>query len=130
MSFQDEFAQKAKEYLKPDPDEAILKREYTKIMQYFTELNKKIGEVKDESYVLRSRYIECFIKINDVYLNFKVNKSNNTVEVLRDTGAGLTKIDTWSIKNESLFSEKHGIKVENEMIDDYLKETFQNILEF
>ena len=130
MSFQDEFSRKVKEYLEPDPDEEILEREYNKlVLNYFTSLNKKIGKVKrDRQYYLRCSSEICCVKIDDVELSFNINKENNTVEVIKRIRTAEYKIDTWVIKDNSLYSEKRNAIPQNELIDEYLKETFKDLL--
>ncbi|WP_144405404.1 DUF3942 family protein [Bacillus cereus] len=68
------------------------------------------------------------MKIEENELKLYVNKQKNTIEVEKKSGIAVFKLDELILKDNKLYSSVRDVVFTEEMLNDYLKETFTEIL--
>jgi len=126
MNFQDEFAEKAKEHLKPDPDEKIVKEWSAEIGGYFLRLQSKIGDVKDRTFVCTASPVQAIIEMDNVGLRLTLRKQSIpfTIAVTKIKDRLASDYDTLFLKDGELYSEKLDKPFSIPILEQYLKDTF------
>lgn len=130
MGFDEEFTRKIRETLGIDNDEKILKESFSKIILYFNELEKQIGEVEDETFVIRWLSIHCVLKMRNRELwfipDYKQNK--NEVKVSQVIDGEESIVDVFYVKEGKLYSREKNKEFNIDIVREHLRETFGEIV--
>lgn len=128
LNFQDMFAGKVKEHLVEDPDKAVLKKEFKKVLfPYLSELNSKIGYEENKIYSFKvSPETGGKIRIKDAELHIKVKQNTNKIKILQHQKE--LYLDELIVKNGKLFSERHNEEFKIEHLEGYLEKTFAPVI--
>ncbi|PFD44760.1 DUF3942 family protein [Bacillus cereus] len=125
MSFQNEFAEKAKQYLGEDLDEKIVSDGHFNIIYlYLNELKRKVAKVKNPNYSIIEYGTESTFVIENVTLRTKVNTDNNTIEISKIDDEEKTSLDTIVVQDGELFAVGRNEKFTTEVFEEYLREAF------
>ncbi|EKS7869153.1 MULTISPECIES: DUF3942 family protein [Bacillus cereus group] len=125
MSFQNKFAEKAKQYLGEDLDEKIVSDGHFNIIYlYLNELKRKVAKVKNPNYSIIEYGTESTFVIENVTLRTKVNTDNNTIEISKIDDEEKTSLDTIVVQDGELFAVGRNEKFTTEVFEEYLREAF------
>ncbi|KAB2423900.1 MULTISPECIES: DUF3942 family protein [Bacillus] len=131
MSFQTEFAERAKQYLGEDLDEKIIKDGHlNQICYYLKDLKEEIGTVKNSNYSLFPSAHQSEFTIENILFKTNVNTENNSIEVIKIIDGETTPIDTIIVQGGELFAVDRNEKFTTELFESYLRETFGEKLGF
>ncbi|MGH0610752.1 hypothetical protein CN470_20685 [Bacillus cereus] len=125
MSFQNEFAERAKQYLGEDLDEKIIKDQHNKmISDYLVPIRKGIGTVQNQNYKFHIGMHSSQIVIDNVEFRTEVNTENNTISIEKIVDGEFSSLDTIVVQDEELFAVGRNEKFTTELLVSYLRETF------
>ncbi|MDK3014510.1 MULTISPECIES: DUF3942 family protein [Bacillus] len=125
MSFQNKFAERAKQYLGEDLDEKIIKDQHNKmISDYLVPIRKGIGTVQNQNYKFHIGMHSSQIVIDNVEFRTEVNTENNTISIEKIVDGEFSSLDTIVVQDEELFAVGRNEKFTTELLASYLRETF------
>ncbi|HDR4892300.1 TPA: DUF3942 family protein [Bacillus cereus] len=125
MSKLDQFIEKAKAYVVIDVEEKALKEKFKEvIMSPMLKIRDGLKEVDGNDYKINigDEYVD--LKIHDKLVVFMIDSVKNHIAVYEDANI----IDEIILKEENLFSTKHEKVFGEDILVDYLNDTFQGIV--
>lgn len=128
MNNLNETISKLKTYVGEDNEEKVLMEKFKELSRIFGDMYNGFPKASKIEYrVANTDYLKG-IEIENNELKLYVNKQKNTIEVERKSGIAVFKLDELILKDNELYSSVHGVVFTEEMLNDYLKETFTEIL--
>ncbi|MDP5276620.1 DUF3942 family protein [Chengkuizengella axinellae] len=127
-TFQDEFSKRAKKYLGENSDEILVKERYQEISVYMNHLRKKIGSVKNKNYEFLIVPGESFIKIESAQFKVALGESGDFIHIMNVINGEQNSLDKLYKKDEFLLSQTSDEEFTMELLENYLRTTFKDIL--
>lgn len=125
MSFQTEFAEKAKKFLGEDLDEQIIKDQHNRIISdYLNPIKKRIGTVQDQGYNFVVGLHRTEVTIGNITFTTEVKTENNTIAIEKIIDGEISSLDTIIVQNGELFALGRNEKFTTEILESYLREAF------
>ncbi|MDZ5781653.1 DUF3942 family protein [Marinococcus luteus] len=130
MSFEDEFVAKAKEYLKEDKDANIMNEVNWEIAKYFNNLNKEIGEVKNDSFSSYGSKHRSYMTIDNRKVIFETitEDGNYHIQVTQGTDDTTSELDIIYVQEGKMYSQKEEKEFDMDIVRNHLQSTFGDIL--
>ena len=130
MSFEDEFVAKAKEYLEEDKDANIMNEVNWEIAKYFNNLNKEIGEVKNDSFSSYGSKHLSYMTIDNREVLFETvtDDGNYHIQVTQSTDDKTNELDVLYVQEGRMYSQEKQQEFNMDIVRDHLKDTFGDIL--
>ncbi|PGK77776.1 DUF3942 family protein [Bacillus thuringiensis] len=125
MSFQTEFAERAKQLLGEDLDEKIIKDQHNKVISdYLVPIRESIGTVQNQNYKFHIGMHSSQVVIDNVGFQTEVKTENNTIIIEKMVDGESSPLDTIVVQDGELFALGRNEKFTTEILEDYLRETF------
>ncbi|MEF7657883.1 DUF3942 family protein [Bacillus thuringiensis] len=125
MSFQTEFAERAKQLLGEDLDEKIIKDQHNKLISdYLVPIRESIGTVQNQNYKFHIGMHSSQVVIDNVEFKTEVKTENNTIIIEKMVDGESSPLDTIVVQDGELFALGRNEKFKTEILEDYLRETF------
>lgn len=130
MSFEDDFVAKAVEYLEVNEDANIMNEVNWEIAKYFNNLNKEIGEVKNDSFSSYGSKHRSYMTIDNRELLFETQTEadNCHIEVTQSTDDTTKELDVIYVQNGRMYSQEEEKEFDMDIVRKHLKDTFGDIL--
>lgn len=128
MSNLNETISKLKAYVGEDSEEKVLMEKFEELSQIFWDMYNGFPKASKIEYSVANTDDLKAIKIEKNELKLYVNKQKNTIEVEKKSDIAVFKLDELILKDNELYSSVREVVFTEEMLNDYLKETFTEIL--
>lgn len=128
MSYKEEFILKIKDYVYADVEITLIEKCHQCIRVYLTWIKNRIGPLMDKRKIEIENVSDApMIRIGDRSLVFK--RSSDKIEVNQYIGEEKVNLDNFRPKRGQIFSERMEIPFSEDLIDEYLKVTFDCLFE-
>ncbi|XLP22414.1 DUF3942 family protein [Bacillus toyonensis] len=128
MSKLDETVSKLKAYIGEDPAEKVLREKYNELTPIFKRIDEQFAKPSEREYLVIYGRENKYIKIESTKLEFSLNKKRNIIEVNKVWGAQITPLDEIILKDNELYCTKREVNFTEDILNDYISETFIEIL--
>ncbi|HEF1898108.1 DUF3942 family protein [Bacillus cereus group sp. MYBK108-2] len=128
MSKLDETIGKLKAYIGEDPAEKVLREKYNELTPIFKRIDEQFAKPSEKEYLVIYSGENKYIKIESTKLQFSLNKKRNVIEVSKIWGTQITPLDEIILQDSELYCTKRGVNFTEDILNDYISETFVEIL--
>ncbi|PHB90641.1 hypothetical protein COE98_15825 [Bacillus wiedmannii] len=128
MSKLDQTISKLSAYVGEDREEEVLMEHFDKLTPTFEKIRKQFPKISEKECLVINQREQKYIIIESSRLRLSINKQRNVIDVEKHKGIDVTKLDEIKVQDNELYCVGRGEKFTEDILNDYLSETFVEIL--
>ncbi|PFK62348.1 hypothetical protein COJ09_06855 [Bacillus thuringiensis] len=128
MSNLDQTISKLKAYVGEDGEEKVLMEKFKELDPIFGKMRNEFPKSSKKEYIVINLNDDKYIKIEGTQLRLFINKQKNIIVVEKHHGGNVTILEEIVLQDNELYCTGRGEKFTNDILNDFMSETFVEIL--